>query len=174
MTTTIDHAPPLTNPAIRRFSIVLSAALLPFIAALGLSGLFYLLGNYKVTAGTPPKTEFASINYPKLKTLVGSSFIAKGSVDKLPADTSAYLMVKRSELYWPKKDLGNRAGAWSQEIKETKRQGSKLYLVVLALSSDDKKLIDQWYANSKKTGKYPGIGQFSTAHEIAAIEVRQQ
>lgn len=173
MTTTIDQTPPLTNPALRRISIILSAALLPFVVALVLSGLFYLLGDYRVNVGTPPKTEFASISYPERRTLVGPSFVAKGSIDKLPANTSAYLMVKRSELYWPKKDLGTKTGAWSQEIKETKRKGSKLYLVVLALSPDDKKHIDQWYANSKKTGKYPGIGQFSTAQEIAAIEVRQ-
>ncbi len=83
-------------------------------------------------------------------------------------------MVKRDEFYWPKKHLGNKASEWSHEIKETKRKRSKLYLVVLALNAQDKKLIDQWYTEAKKTGKYPGINQFTTAQEIAAIEVRQK
>ena len=174
MTSIVDEPNALQNPALKRISIMLSAALLPFLLAGALSGLFYLLGDYTITSSTPPKTEYASITYPERKTLVDEVFTAKGQLTKLPEKTTAYLMVKRDELYWPKKNLGNKPGEWSQEVKEAKRKRSRLHLTVLALNAQEKKVIDQWYADSKKTGKYSGIGEFTKAHEIAAIEVKQK
>ncbi len=174
MTTAIDEAPPQLNAGTGRIGIMLAAALLPLMLALALSGLFHLAGDYTVSTHVAAKTTFASITYPRRDTPVGQTFTAKGELTQLPADTSAYLMVKRDERYWPKKALGNKMGAWSQSIKETIRKRSKLYLVVLALTAQDKALIDQWYADSKASGKYPGITQFTAAQEIAAIEVKQQ
>ena len=174
MTTATDDISPIPNSALRRASIVLFAALLPFLLALALSGLFHLFGDYKVTARVPASTEYASITYPERNKPVEQSFVAKGIIKKLPANTTAYLMIKRDELYWPKKHLGNGLGKWSQKLRENKRRDSKLYLVILALNPTDKLLIDEWHSTSQKTHKYPGITQFSIEQEIATIEVKQK
>jgi len=175
MTTIVDEPSSVQNPnpALERLRIVLAAASLPFTLAVLLSALFYLIGDYTIVERVPAKTEFASITTPNKNTMVGSSFMAQGSIEKLPPRTTAYLMVKRDERYWPKKDLGQTASQWSHTIKEAKQERSKLYLVILALEAADKTLIDQWYDTAQKTSKYPGITTFSSAREIAATEVKQ-
>lgn len=176
MTTITNDVSPTSNPnaALRRLRIVLAAALLPFMFAILLSGLFYLIGDYKIIELVPAKTEFASITSPTRTKAVGYSFVAEGTIDQLPADTTAYLMTKRDGRYWPKKKLGQASGSWSHTITDAKQKRSKLYLVILALEEADKISVQQWYDKTQQTGRYPGITSFTTAREIAVLEVRQQ
>lgn len=165
-TTNTDHT--------RRIWVLLAAALVPITVSILLAGVFYGFGDYRVIERVPAKTEFAGISYPQKNKPVGAVFTAKGVLTRLPENTKlAYLMVKRDQHYWPKKLLGNRSGEWSKEINEEKKANSRLSVVVLAMGAEGKAQIDQWYATSRETGKYPGIAEIATAQEIAEVEVKQ-
>lgn len=158
----------------RRLWVILSAALAPVTLSVLLTGIFYLFGDYRVVERVPAETEFAGISYPQKSKPVGTVFTAKGVLTSLPENTTlAYLMVKRDQHYWPKKLLGNQFGEWAKEISEPKKKNSRLSVVVLAMDVEGKAIIDQWYATSQQTGKYPGIAEIATAKEIAAVEVKQ-
>lgn len=158
----------------RRLRVLLSAALAPIMLSVLLTGLFYGFGDYRVIERVSAKTEFAGISYPQKNKPVGAVFTAKGVLTRLPENTKlAYLMVKRDQHYWPKKLLGNRPGEWLKEINEAKKHDSRLSVVVLAMGAEGKAQIDQWYATSQQTGKYPGIAEIATAQEIAEVEVKQ-
>lgn len=158
----------------RRLLVLLSAALIPFIFSIFLSGFFYLSGDYQVVERVSARTEFAEISYPQASDAVEVVFTAQGIVTALPEKKVAYLMVARDQGYWPKKYLGDTRGSWAVEINEAKRQGSTLRLVILALDSAGKQVIDQWYATSKQTGKYPAITEIPGSMEIAQLEVKQR
>ncbi|MEZ5535954.1 MAG: hypothetical protein R3F02_10055 [Thiolinea sp.] len=163
-----------TNDHIRRMLVVASAALFPIITSVLLTGLFYLLGDYRVIERVAAQTEFAAISYPQEGITVDEVFTARGVVTALPENTVAYLMVEREQRYWPKKYLGDTHSSWAKEISEAKRENSRLRLVVLAMSDAGKQVIEQWYVTSKQTGKYPGITDIPGAEEIAQVEVKQR
>ncbi|MGB0845372.1 MAG: hypothetical protein ACPGSM_01560 [Thiolinea sp.] len=168
MTTVASDISP--DDSTKRILVLLSASLLPFLFSTLLAGLFYLLGDYKVVERAAAKTEFASIDFPEKNKVVGNPFTAKGSITKLPENTVAFLMAERGGLYWPKKYLHNTPGEWTLEIHEPKRKNSKLRLVVLAMTEENKAAVDQWYAS----GQNNGIKRFKTAIEVAAVEVKQK
>lgn len=174
MDTAIADAETTKHPAFGRIIMLLCAILIPFSLSAVLSGLFYQLGDYTVKPLTQAKTAYASITYPGRTNVVGTTFTARGTLGKLPENTTAYLMAKRDERYWPKKYLGTQPGKWSQDMTEVIRSGNKLYLVVLALSPEDKQRVEQWQTTSSQTGQYPGMTEFSLEQEIAAVEVKQQ
>jgi hypothetical protein len=162
------------NDSTRRILVLLSAALIPLLCSVLLTGFFYLLGDYKVLERVAAQTEFAGISYPQADDAVGEVFTAQGMLTALPENKVAYLMVEREQRYWPKKYLGDSRGSWSKEISEAKRDNSKLRLVVLAVGSAGQQVIDQWYITSKQTGKYPGLTDIPGAREIARLEVKQR
>lgn len=175
MTTTATAASSADNDSGKRLLVMLFANLTPIIFSLLLTGLFFLLGQYEIKELVPAKTDLASIDYPVKGKAVGNSFVAKGTLSTLPAGAVAYLMVKRDELYWPKKYLGQTSGGWSKEITEPKRKNSRLSLVILAMDAEGRSRIDRWYKTTRQTGKYPGLNlaDISDAQEIARVEVKQ-
>lgn len=171
----IDSGGTTMTDSTHRLWVLLCAALLPITASILLTGVFHLLGDYRVVEPVPAKTDFAVISYPQKDKRVGAVFTAKGVLTRLPENTTqAYLMMKRNNHYWPKHPLGSKPGEWSKEISETQKDDSRLNLVVLAVAAEGVAQIDQWHETSQKTGEYPGMAKIVTAQEIAQVEVKQQ
>lgn len=140
---------------------------LPAIIALFVYASVYISSIGNIGA----ETRYAKITYPVAGTGVPERFKAYGIIKKRPPDTHLFLSSTTDKLYWPK--IPVNSDTWEYELSAPGSPGYKFDLVVIAVSTEDKKRINEWFMQGRETGKYPGISQFSNLQTIAKVKVER-
>lgn len=151
--------------AVASFPIALTSLLVLMVMVSGLVKPVEVVGH---------KTEFAKFNYPTPGVLVGENFKVQGEIQSVPADEVVYLVESVDGLFWPKQRLGASPGSFSREQKTTAGEGYKYTIKLLSLNSEADAVINQWYEDANKSGKYPGIGNIEGARTLATVRVIRQ
>lgn len=156
----------------RRILLMLFVFLFPVMFTSLVFSLVVVLGGISFPKIIPTKTEIAEIVLPINKASVNKKFTIAGSINDLPEGYSIYLLENREGLYWPKYTLGNKATTWTKSLTNHAGTGQYSAYLLAKVDTDGKKVFEDWFNTSKKTGKYPGIADIEFADVVARVRVK--
>jgi hypothetical protein len=158
----------------KRVLILLSVALFPIAFSLLVFLLAVLLGNISFPEKIGSTSEWGEIITPENKAIVHDKFIISGTLSDQAKGQWVYLIESREGLFWPKYSLGNRAGTWRKSLSVYGKKGHFSSYLLATVDSKGRQVFEDWFAHSRKTGKYLGVKSIEAAQVVAKIRVKRK
>jgi len=160
-----------SSPAKARFAYVFCVALFPVLLSGALTLAVFVSGAVARDDGIGTSTEYAEFTYPAVGEQTADQFEIRGEIKSVPAGSTVYLVEQSKGRYWPKQHLGNSASFFERYQSTTSGAGYKYTIELLAVGEEGHAQIDAWFANGRKSGKYPGISEIMGAKILAKFRV---
>lgn len=171
MTSSAAHIDSNKTEAQRRALYMLAVAAFPIALSGLITMLVFLSGAVAMDDGVSHRGANAEFSYPVPGSIVAERFESRGTVKSIPAGHSVYLVEEANGKFWPKRRLGDMAGAFSHEHYAKDGAGYKYTIVLLSVPDAGKQQIESWFDVGRETGRYPGIADIDGMTKLAKVRV---
>jgi hypothetical protein len=111
-----------------------------------------------------------SIDQPTAGTrLVNRCFTVSGTLHDLPADGSAWIVVARGTLHWPKEPALSGNTSWRVDVFEGGQLGCSFDLLLWAVPARGTQEIREWLRRGDEQGDYPGLRTLTGIQTLASV-----
>ncbi len=163
-----------TIAAYSRALYVFMVACMPILVAGFLSQIVFVSGGVARDDGIGYQSEHAYFNFPVAGVLVDDEFEVSGRIDSIPNDETVYLVERVNNHFWPKLRLGTEPTSFRRTQKTSPGKGYKYTIELLSANAAAQTRIENWFAQGKKTGQYPGIDVMDSVNVLAKVRVVHQ